>query len=67
MNNMEQKLESKVSRTWMTGGSRGYPATTTIALIPRSIAKFYKLDSPSNIVCTPTEKGILITKLELPQ
>ena len=65
--NMQEKLEAKVSTCSLIGGSRGYAASTASVTIPRNIAIAYKLDKPGNVIVTPTDKGVLITKLELPK
>ena len=64
---MEQKLEAKVSTCSLIGGNKGYAASTTSVTIPRNIAIAYKLDKPGNVIVTPTDKGVLITKLEIKQ
>jgi bifunctional DNA-binding transcriptional regulator/antitoxin component of YhaV-PrlF toxin-antitoxin module len=55
-NNNDKKL---VGTTWLAGNS------SCTLVIPKSLAREYGIDHPSNVVIQGRPEGILITKLEL--
>lgn len=59
------RSEPKIAKTWFTGGNAKYPTRTVTLAIPRDFAIAYNLEKPTNVILTPTEKGILISKLEI--
>jgi hypothetical protein len=62
--NMTQ-IEPEVGRTWRGGAKGKYKASSIITTIPASMTHQYHLEDPTNIIFIPTEKGILIKKLEV--
>ena len=62
---MTKKLEPKVFRTRLMGGNSHYCGKTISITIPHDYAEYYDLSKPTNVLITPTEKGILLTKLEV--
>ena len=61
------KSEPKITKTWFSGGNAKSPTRTVTVVIPRDFAIAYNLENPTNVVLTPTERGILISKLEIKQ
>lgn len=61
------KSEPKIAKTWFSGGNAKSPTRTVTVAIPRDFAIAYNLENPTNVVLTPTERGILISKLEIKQ
>ena len=49
----------RISKTWISGQN------SCTLVIPKSIAKYYGLEEPANVIVEATEQGILIRKLEL--
>jgi hypothetical protein len=56
LNNNNKKL---VGTTWLAGNS------SCTLVIPKSLAKEYGIDQPSNIVIEGRPDGILIRKMEI--
>ena len=55
----ETNKTKRISKTWISGQN------SCTLVIPKSIAKSYGLDEPSNVVVETTPEGILIKKLEV--
>jgi hypothetical protein len=53
-------MENKeITKTWLTG------QCSCTLIIPKEIAKKYKLDEPSHVIVEETPEGILIRRLEI--
>jgi hypothetical protein len=68
MDNIKNRMmkEPKISRTWLSGGNKNYPLAKSVLLaIPAEFTHEYHLDQPTNVLVTPTERGLLIKKLEV--
>ena len=53
-------LETKqVTKTYLSG------THSCVLVIPKDIARKYKIDTPSHVVIEPTDQGILIKKLDI--
>ena len=55
---MSLKLK-EVTHTFISG------KLSTALIIPKSIARKYKIDKPTNVIVEETENGILIKRLDL--
>ena len=51
----------RVVRSWRMNKEKN----TIVFTIPHILAKKYRLDTPTNMLVIPTDKGILIKKLEM--
>jgi hypothetical protein len=60
---MNQISESRVIRTWRSGGNS--LSKSILFTIPIEYAKKYDLNEPSNVVVIPTDEGILLKKIEV--
>lgn len=49
----------EITKTYLSG------THSCVLVIPKNIARHYKIDSPSHVVVEGTEQGILIKKLNL--
>lgn len=58
-----QECETRVIRTWRSGGQT---SNTILFTIPIELARQYQLNEPTNVLVTATDNGILIRKLEVP-
>lgn len=56
MNNSNNK---EITKTWISGQN------SCTLVIPKSVARQYGLDSPSDVVVEATTEGILIRKLDV--
>lgn len=65
--NLILKSEPKIARTWLAGGNKRGSNKCVVITIPLEYRKIYNLEEPTNILVTPTDKGILISKLEIKQ
>lgn len=59
MNNSERSDKRLIGTTWLAGN-----ASCTL-IIPKPIAHEYGIDKPSNVIIEGTDKGILISRLNL--
>ena len=64
---MNQKIEPRISRTRFAGGNKYYTARSLVVTIPHEYARAYDMNEPTNVLLTATERGILISKLEIKQ
>lgn len=61
-----KEIEPEVGKTWRGGANKKYSKSASIlTTIPKNIAKEYNLQDPTTIFFIPTERGILIKKLEV--
>jgi antitoxin component of MazEF toxin-antitoxin module len=49
----------EITKTWLTGNS------SCALVIPKNLAKEYRLDSPTHVVIEKRPDGLLIRKLEI--
>jgi hypothetical protein len=56
---MEKHGKRIIGSTWLAGN------TSCTLIIPKPIAQEYGIDKPSSVIIEGTERGILITRLEL--
>lgn len=66
-NNMTHKIEPKVYRTRLVGGNKYYKGNSITVTIPHEYLEYYNLTKPTSVLLIPTEKGILISKFEVPK
>jgi hypothetical protein len=60
---MKQVSESRVIRTWHSGGKNR--KNSILFSLPAEFAREYQLNEPTNVLVIPTEDGILLKKLEV--
>jgi len=55
-----------IAGTWMTGGNKEKTENKTVVLaIPKDIAIKYNIYKRTSVLVTPTDKGILIKRLQV--
>ena len=64
---MMQKMEPKIVHTHVRGGNKAYIGRSVGVTIPIEYARAFDIDKPTNVLVTATDKGILISKLEIKQ
>jgi hypothetical protein len=67
ISNMRQEMTPKIARTRFQGGNKFCVARSLVVTIPHEYARAYYMKEPTNVILTPTDKGILISKLEIKQ
>jgi bifunctional DNA-binding transcriptional regulator/antitoxin component of YhaV-PrlF toxin-antitoxin module len=55
----ESSDDKEITKTWLTGNS------SCTLVIPKNLAKAYRLDKPTHIVIEKRPDGLLIRKLEV--
>ena len=63
--NMRQEMTPKIARTRFQGGNKFFAARSLVVTIPHEYTQAYDMKEPTNVILTPTDKGILISKLEI--
>jgi hypothetical protein len=63
--NLIPKSEPKIARTWLAGGNKQGSNKCIVVTVPQEYRKIYNLEEPTDILVTPTDNGILISKLEI--
>jgi hypothetical protein len=54
--------EYVISKTWRTSKNK---ESSILTVIPAKYAQRYGLGEPTNVMITPTDKGLLLRKLEI--
>jgi hypothetical protein len=66
-NVIEKEMESKIAKTWLSGGKSQAKRKSILMTIPFEYLKEYHLDKPAKVLVIPTENGLLIRKLVIPE
>jgi hypothetical protein len=56
---MLETICKEITKTYLTG------THSCVLVIPKGIARKYKIDNPSHVVVEGTDEGILIKRLEI--
>ena len=59
---MKSTKEYVITKTWRTSKNK---ESSMLTVIPAKYAQRYGLDEPTNVMITPTDKGLLLKKLEV--
>jgi hypothetical protein len=54
--------EYVITKTWRTSKNK---ESSILTVIPSKYAQRYHLDEPTNVMVIPTDKGLLLKKLEI--
>lgn len=60
---MKPNTETRVIRTWRSGGNS--PSNSILFTIPSELAREFDLNEPTNVLVIPTDKGLLLRRLEI--